>query len=35
MAMQVAQAQRGEPGTLRYLWPDAVATFHFDQFARP
>jgi hypothetical protein len=31
---QVARAQRVEPGRLLYLWPDAVATFLFDRFAR-
>jgi hypothetical protein len=35
MATQVAEDQGVEPGALRYLWPDAVATFLFDQFARP
>ncbi len=33
-AAQVARTQDVEPGQLRYLWPDAVATFLFDRFAR-
>jgi hypothetical protein len=33
-ANQVARAQGVQPGRLRYLWPDAVATFLFDEFAR-
>jgi hypothetical protein len=33
-AAHVARAQGVEPGRLLYLWPDAVATFLFDRFAR-
>ena len=34
MATSVAQAQGIEAGQLQYMWPDAVATFLFDRFAR-
>lgn len=33
-AAEVARTQGVEPGGLRYMWPDAVATFLFDRFAR-
>ena len=32
-AAQAAIQQGHVPGTLQFLWPDAVATFLFDQFA--
>lgn len=33
MATAEARRQRVEPGTLRYMWPDAFSTFLFDKFA--
>ncbi len=33
MAAEVAQLKGIVPGSLRYLWPDAVATFLFDKYA--
>lgn len=34
MATEVAVAQGVEAGQFRYMWPDAVATFLFDRYAR-
>jgi len=33
-AAVAAESQGIQPGSLRYMWPDAVATFLFDRFAR-
>jgi hypothetical protein len=33
MASEAAEAQGVRPGRLRYMWPDAVASFMFGQFA--
>ncbi len=33
-AADVARTQGVEPGGPRYMWPDAVANFLFDRFAR-
>ena len=33
-ATGLPRAQGAEPGGLLYLWPDAVATFLFEEFAR-
>ncbi len=34
MATAAAENQGVQPGALRYMWPDAVATFLFDKYAR-
>lgn len=35
LAAEAADAQNVTPGPLRFMWPDAVAGFLFDQFADP
>lgn len=35
LASEAAATQNVTPGTLRFMWPDAVASFLFDQFADP
>jgi hypothetical protein len=35
LAAEAAAAQNVTPGPLRFMWPDAVASFLFDQFADP
>jgi hypothetical protein len=35
LADAAAAAQNVTPGPLRFMWPDAVASFLFDQFADP
>lgn len=35
LAAEVAADQGVTPGPLRFMWPDAVASFLFDQFADP
>jgi len=35
LASEAAAAQNATPGALRFMWPDAVASFLFDRFADP
>jgi len=35
LAAEAAAAQNVTPGPLRFMWPDAVASFLFDHFANP